>query len=75
MPPEPTTATHPAAVEPQALRALTGYRSPAAVERWCQRHGVRYFPSRNGPWTTIAALNAALGIGEPPPEQPKRIEF
>ena len=66
---------HPAAIQSDALRALTGYQRAADIERWCDRHGVRYFRGRAGPWTTIDALNAALGIAATPAEKPTRIEF
>lgn len=70
-----TTAASQSAIYPDALRELTGYQRAADIERWCDRHGVRYFRGRAGPWTTIDALNAALGIAAPVADQPTRIEF
>ena len=68
--------THPAALAHADLQRLTGYQRPADLERWCQRHGVRYFHGRAGIWTTLDAVNAALGLrpGDPTP-QPQRLEF
>lgn len=45
-----------------ALRSATGYTRQADVERCLRKQGVRYFYGRNGIWTTIDALNAALGV-------------
>lgn len=44
------------------LQALTGYTRLADLESCLARLGIKYFPGRKGPWTTEAALNAALGI-------------
>ncbi|MFD2112064.1 hypothetical protein [Thiorhodococcus fuscus] len=66
---------HPSAFNHEDLQRFTGYQRPADIERWCQQNGVRYFRGRIGIWTTLDAVNAALGIGlgEQPPTQ--RIEF
>lgn len=48
-----------------ALRTATGYTRQADVERCLQRQGVRFFYGKDGIWTTIEALNAALGVGQP----------
>lgn len=50
---------NPSAVSTETLRAMTGYSRAADLERWCERHGVRYFHGRRGPWTT---LDACQGI-------------
>jgi hypothetical protein len=67
---------HPAALSHDDLVALTGYQRAADIERWCHRHGVRYFRGRAGIWTTLDAVNSALGLrsdrAEPPPQ---RLEF
>lgn len=35
----------------------------ATVERWAQRVGIRYqYDGRGGIWTTLDAMNAALGV-------------
>jgi hypothetical protein len=36
---------------------------PATVRRWCEAHGIRYkIDLDGGVWTTVEALNAALGL-------------
>lgn len=47
------------------LRSATGYTRQADVERCLERQGVRFFYGRDGIWTTIEALNAALGVLQP----------
>ncbi|MBK1719184.1 DUF4224 domain-containing protein [Thiocystis violacea] len=68
--------SHPSAFGPEDLATLTGYKQQADIERWCQRQGVRYFRGKAGIWTTLEAVNAALGLrpdrSEPPPQ---RLEF
>jgi len=37
----------------------------ATVERWAQRVGIRYqYDGRGGIWTTLDAMNAAVGVGQ-----------
>lgn len=39
---------------------------PATVRRWADKEGIRYKYDRNGGiWTTLDAVNAALGLAEP----------
>ena len=40
----------------------------STVRRWAERMGIRYkYDGRGGIWTTVAALNAALGlVGQEP---------
>lgn len=48
------------------LQQVTGYTRQADVERCLQRQGVRFFRGRNGAiWTTLEALNVALGVSAP----------
>ena len=54
---------HPATLDHDALSRLAGYTQPAALEAWCDRQGIRYFRGRRGIWTTLDAVNQALGIG------------
>jgi len=36
----------------------------ATVETWAKRQGIRYqYDAEGGIWTTVEALNAALGLG------------
>lgn len=40
----------------------------ATVEKWAQDQGIRYrYDRKGGIWTTLDAVNAALGCGAPPP--------
>lgn len=48
------------------LQKLSGKRQRAAVERWCAREGIRVFHGVEGVWTTLDALNAALGVAVAP---------
>lgn len=43
----------------------------ATVERWAKRAGIRYqYDGRGGIWTTLDAMNAAVGMApETEPEQ------
>lgn len=39
----------------------------ATVERWAKRAGIRYqYDGRGGIWTTLDAMNAAVGIAQEP---------
>lgn len=61
---------HPSALAPEDLERLTGYKQQADIERWCHKNGVRFFRGKAGVWTTLEAVNAALGLtraGERPP--------
>jgi hypothetical protein len=49
-------------VAPEVLRKLSGKRTESAVRRWASRQGIPVKEGANGPWTTIQALNASLGI-------------
>lgn len=49
------------------LRRLCAPNGPmprlSTVERWAQAQGIQYkYDGQGGIWTTIAALNAALGL-------------
>lgn len=49
------------------LRSLCAPNGPSprlsTVERWAQAQGIRYkYDGQGGIWTTIDALNAALGL-------------
>ena len=45
------------------LQKLSGFDRRADVERWARDNGVPVKACRGGVWTTLAALNRALGIG------------
>lgn len=44
------------------LQKLSGFDRRADVERWAKDNGVPVKACRGGVWTTLAALNRALGI-------------
>jgi hypothetical protein len=47
----------------------------ATVERWARRAGIRYqYDGRGGIWTTLDAMNAALGMAQDPEPAPYRVE-
>lgn len=50
------------------LRKLSGLGERAqlaSVERWAKRAGIRYqYDGRGGIWTTMRAMNAALGLSD-----------
>ena len=48
----------------ELLRTLSGKRTESAVRRWARRQGIPTKDGANGPWTTIQAVNASLGIAE-----------
>lgn len=49
-------------VEAELLRKLSGKRTEAAVRRWASRQGIPIKDGASGPWTTIQAVNASLGV-------------
>lgn len=47
----------------------------ATVERWAKRAGIRYqYDGRGGIWTTLDAMNAAVGIAEEPESEQYSVE-
>lgn len=67
---------HPSALAQVDLERLTGYQRQADIERWCQANGVRYFRGRAGAiWTTLAAVNTALGLRDGADPRPQTLEF
>lgn len=54
--------TTPGIVGITELRQRTGLWRKSAIERYLTRHGIRFFPGFEGPWTTIDLINAAGGI-------------
>lgn len=51
-------------VDAELLRVLSGKRTEAALRRWARRQGIPIKDGANGPWTTIQALNASLGVAK-----------
>lgn len=44
------------------LSEITGYQRPADIERCLMRQGVRVLHGKDGIFTTLDAVNAALGV-------------
>jgi hypothetical protein len=44
------------------LQKLSGFSRRVDVERWASDNGVPVKPCRGGVWTTLDALNRALGV-------------
>lgn len=55
-------SNHPHIVSRDELRRISGKRTAAAVRRWASTRGIPILDGHSGPWTTIDAINAALGI-------------
>lgn len=49
-------------VEFAELQRLSGYERRADVERWAADIGLPTKPCRGGIWTTVEAINRALGV-------------
>lgn len=49
-------------VDAKQLRERSGKRTASAIRRWATRQGIRVFDGAEGPWTTLEALNKALGV-------------
>jgi hypothetical protein len=49
-------------IDAAELRRLSGFQQPAAVKRWASTQGIRVRDGAEGPWTTLEAINAALGV-------------
>jgi hypothetical protein len=50
-------------VDAETLRQRSGKKSRSAIRKWASAQGFRVFDGKDGPWTTLEALNAALGVG------------
>jgi hypothetical protein len=49
-------------VTPEELKAATGYDRPGDIEKCLRKNGVRFLYGKKGIYTTIDALNAAMGL-------------
>jgi hypothetical protein len=56
------TDRHPAILTQDDLARLTGYERAAEIEADLRRQGVAVKRGKRGLWTTVDALNAALGL-------------
>lgn len=66
LPPHSVAAEHPGLsgqmVTFEALQRLSGYERRADVERWATAIGLVTARCRGGVWTTLDAMNQALGV-------------
>ena len=46
------------------LKEITGYKTAPAVEQCLVKNGVRFLYGRHGIYTTVDAINAAMGINK-----------
>lgn len=44
------------------LKIATGYNTASAVEQCLRKNGVRFLYGKSGIYTTVDALNAAMGL-------------
>lgn len=44
------------------LQRISGYSRRADVERWAKENAIAVKPCRGGVWTTLEAVNVALGV-------------
>lgn len=49
-------------VTQEELKDATGYDRPGDIEKCLRKNGVRFLYGKRGIYTTIDALNAAMGI-------------
>lgn len=49
-------------VTPDELKMATGYDRPSDIEKCLRKNGVRFLYGKKGIYTTIDALNLAMGI-------------
>lgn len=49
-------------IDADHLRKLSGKKNVSAIRRWASRQGIRCGEGAAGPWTTLEALNFALGV-------------
>lgn len=61
-------------IDTEQLKAVTGYTRPGDIERCLRKNGIVFCMGRNGPFTTIDALNTAMGI-QPSLLKPNEPEF
>ena len=66
------TDKHPQIVDTNTLAAMAGYSSKShkCIERWLDKHKIRYIPGKNGPTTTVDLINAANGLTALPEADP-----
>lgn len=55
-------SANPSIVGADELRQRSGKHNASAIRRWASQQGIRVFDGKDGPWTTLEALNKALGV-------------
>jgi hypothetical protein len=55
-------SVNPNIIQACQLRQLSGKHTSSAVRRWASERGIRVLEGKEGPWTTVDAINFALGI-------------
>jgi len=54
---------NPHIIDAEQLRTISGKRTAPALRRWAHKYGIRVLDGKEGPWTTVEAINQALGLG------------
>lgn len=54
---------NPHLIDPETLRRMSGKRTDSAVRKWASSQGISTLEGKDGPWTTVEAVNKALGVG------------
>lgn len=55
-------STNPHIVDAAELRERSGLTQAAAIKKWASAQGFKVLDGGDGPWTTIEAINKALGL-------------
>lgn len=53
-------------LETSDLLQITGYQKAGEAARCLRNQGIKVFNGKNGPWTTLALVNAAGGVTPAP---------
>lgn len=51
--------THPAIINSEVLKELTGISQEAALRRALEKQGIKLFEGKKGPWTTVGLIELA----------------
>ena len=44
------------------LKEIAGINQAQALRNWLEGQNIRFFESKNGPWTTLSLVDAAKGL-------------
>jgi hypothetical protein len=53
---------NPFIIDAEQLRSISGKRTASAVRRWARAQSIYVRDGKDGPWTTVQAINRALGV-------------